>query len=95
MNVVLGLDYDEVRKAASQEPSEDLVYAVVDDYVTQEKIDRLEELSREIENTYTQSRDEEPHSLEGLVFQPHLQRTYPENALASNVLGFVGRDDRW
>lgn len=93
LNVILGLDYDKVRKAASQEPSEDLVYAVVDDYVTQEKIDRLEELSREIENTYTQGRGEEPHSLEGLVFQPHLQRTYPENALASNVLGFVGRDE--
>jgi cell division protein FtsI/penicillin-binding protein 2 len=94
LNVVLGLDYNEVRKAVSQQPTQDLVYVVVDDYVTQEKIDRLEELTREIEKTYVRSKDEEPHSLAGLMFRPHLQRTYPENALASNILGFVGRDDK-
>lgn len=92
LNVVLGLDYDEVRKAVSQEPSEDLVYVVVADNVTQDKIDRLDGLSDEIEKTYVQSRDEEPHSLDGLMYRPHLTRTYPENALASNILGFVGRD---
>ncbi|MCJ7531061.1 MAG: penicillin-binding protein 2 [Anaerolineales bacterium] len=30
----------------------------------------------------------------GLVFKPHLVRTYPEKALASNVIGFVSRDDK-
>ena len=30
----------------------------------------------------------------GLAFKPHFQRSYPENALASNVLGFVTRDGR-
>lgn len=94
LNVVLGLDYAEVYEAASEEPSDDAVYVVLDDYVTQEKIDRLEELSKEIEFTYGTSKDQEAHSLDGLVFRPHLQRTYPENALASNILGFVGRDDK-
>src|SRR5258706_2913157 len=34
------------------------------------------------------------NSLSGLGFKPHFQRSYPENALASNVLGFVTRDGR-
>ncbi len=31
-------------------------------------------------------------SLDGLVFRPRLQRYYPEDKLASNVLGFVNRE---
>jgi cell division protein FtsI/penicillin-binding protein 2 len=31
-------------------------------------------------------------SLDGLVYRPRLQRYYPENTLASNVLGFVNRE---
>ena len=31
-------------------------------------------------------------SLDGLVYRPRLQRYYPENQLASNVLGFVNRE---
>ena len=34
------------------------------------------------------------HSLVGLIFRPHLARTYPEKALASNILGFVTREER-
>src|SRR5512132_751623 len=30
----------------------------------------------------------------GLGFKPHYQRSYPENSLASNLLGFVARDGR-
>jgi cell division protein FtsI/penicillin-binding protein 2 len=93
LNVVLGLDYAKVRSAVSQEASADAVYVVLDDYVTQEKIDRLQGIIEEIENNPKASRNEDPPSLEGLVFQPHLQRTYPENSLASNILGFVGRDE--
>jgi cell division protein FtsI/penicillin-binding protein 2 len=32
--------------------------------------------------------------LNGLAFKPHFQRSYPEDELASNVLGFVTRDGR-
>ncbi len=93
LNVVLGLDYAKVIEAVSQDPSDEIVYVVLDDFVTQDKIDRLQELSNEIRNAYSSRKDREAHSLEGLEFKPHLQRTYPENALASNILGFVGRDD--
>lgn len=94
LNVVLGLDYSKVKEQVSQEASDDAVYVVLDDYVTQDKIDRIESLKVEIENTYGGSRDVDAPSLDGLVYRPHLQRTYPENALGSNILGFVGRDDK-
>jgi cell division protein FtsI/penicillin-binding protein 2 len=94
LNVVLGLDYAKVKEAVSKEPSDDVVYVVLDDYVTPDKIDRLQELSDEIKKAYSSRQEMEAHSLAGLVFRPHLQRTYPENALASNILGFVGRDDK-
>jgi len=38
------------------------------------------------------SSDGNPHTLNGLVFTPYLQRIYPEKNLASNVLGFVSRE---
>jgi len=93
MNVVLGLDYSKVLDAVTQEASDKAVYAVLDDNVTQGKIDRLIEVQKEIEDTYGGSRDKDAPNLSGLVFHPHLQRTYPENSLASNLLGFVGRDE--
>lgn len=92
LNVVLGLDYATVLEAASREASASAVYAVLDDYVPQEKVDRLEQFREEIEKTYQSSRKEDKPSLSGLVFIPHLQRSYPENSLASNILGFVNRE---
>jgi len=93
LNVVLGLDYSKVFDLVSQEPSEDAVYVRLYGYVTQDKIDRLQAIGDEIVATYGGSRDKDAPDLSGLVFTPHLQRTYPEKSLASNILGFVGRDD--
>ncbi|MGD9092158.1 MAG: penicillin-binding protein 2 [Anaerolineales bacterium] len=92
LNVVLGLDYSEVYQAVSREPSPTAVYVVLDDYVSQEHVDRLENFREDIQKTYGNSSDEEAPSLAGLVYQPHLQRSYPEKDLGSNILGFVSRE---
>lgn len=92
LNVVLGLDYSKVYEAVSKEPSPDDVHVVLDDFVPQQYIDSLEQFKEDIDKTYGGSRGEEPPSLDGLVYQPHLQRSYPENELASNILGFVSRE---
>lgn len=92
LNVILGLDYAEVLEAVSQEVSPKAVYVVLADYVSQEKIGLLEKYRTELENTTSNKRGEEPPSLRGLVYVPHLQRSYPEKQLASNVLGFVNRE---
>lgn len=92
LNVILGLDYAEVLEKVSQEVSPNAVYVVLDDFVTQEKINLLEKYRTELETTTSKNRGEEPPSLRGLVYIPHLQRSYPEMRLASNVLGFVNRE---
>lgn len=93
-NVVLGLDYNTVFKIASQPPTPTQVFAVLVDFVTKEKIDALERFRTEIEETYAGSRRADKPSLEGLVYIPHLQRSYPEKDLASGILGFVNREGK-
>jgi len=92
LNVVLGLDYTKVRTAVEQPASADAVYVVLDDFVSQEKIDVLEQYKDEIKKGYGSGKGKESPDLSGLVYVPHLRRTYPEKDLASNVLGFLGRD---
>ncbi len=94
LNVVLGLDYSQVLTAVSREPSPDAVYVVLGNYVTQEQVDRLEQFRKDIRETYSSSRDKEAPSLNGLTYKPHLQRSYPEKDLASNILGFVSREGK-
>ncbi|MEW5871373.1 MAG: penicillin-binding protein 2 [Chloroflexota bacterium] len=88
LSSVLDIDYADVYAAASIEASEDAVYAVVADNITQDKIDKLEALRK----IYAASSEKNPPSLRGVVYNPHLARAYPDNSLASNVLGFVVRE---
>ena len=82
----LGLTYDEIYKMLTEAP-ETWEYVVIQDYVAVEAVDKLKKLVEQLDNA------DDPR-LSGLAFKPHLQRSYPENALASNVLGFVTRDGR-
>lgn len=92
LNVVLGLDYNDVYQQITQGPTSQLVYLVLDDYVPQEKIDRLQQYAGDIGGAYSIGENQEAPSLKGLVYQPHLRRNYPEKDLVSNVLGYVGFD---
>ncbi len=90
LNVVLGLDYSQALGTVSQDATDKLMYVVVDDYITQDKIDRLTQLGADMQKSKLRGADRP--SLSGLEFKPHLQRSYPEKALASNILGFVSRE---
>ncbi|NMC11784.1 MAG: penicillin-binding protein 2, partial [Chloroflexi bacterium] len=92
LNVILGLDYAKVREAI-ENPAKDAVYIVLDDYVSKENLERLKKYKEEIETSYGGISGKDAPSLDGLVWVSKLQRTYPEKSLASNILGFVGRDD--
>ncbi len=91
LNAVLGLEYSTVFAAASIEPSDTAVYARLADFVPGDKIALLQkyiedqEIEREQNGTVVSS-------LAGLVFRPHLERSYPEKDLASTVLGFVSQE---
>src|SRR5215211_8649706 len=86
LSTTLGLTYEEIYKKLTESP-DTWEYVVVQDYVSVEAVDKLKGLITQLDGA------DDPR-LSGLAFKPHLQRSYPENALASNVLGFVTRDGR-
>lgn len=90
LNTTLGLDYDTVFTNLTA-PPEGLLYLVLKDYVPADKAAVLRELKSQLNSQYQNAGDA---SLAGLDFRPHLQRVYPENELASNVLGFVTLEGR-
>ncbi len=86
LSTQLGIAYEEVYQKLTESP-ETWEYVVVQDYVSVEKVKALQGLVVQLD-------DADDPRLDGLAFKPHLQRSYPESALASNVLGFVTRDGR-
>ena len=65
-------------------------YIVLADYVSAESIANLEQYMDDLDSspgTPASSR------LDGIGFKSHFQRIYPENSLASNLIGFVTRDN--
>lgn len=82
--------YDYVFRVASGVAITTTNYVVVADYVTQDELKQLSDWAQRYANTtYRQKKNEIAPSLRGLVYRPRLQRIYPENDLASPILGFV------
>ena len=86
LSTYLGLTFEDVYDKLMNSP-ESWEYIVVQDYVGAETVTALQALMQDLDET------KDPR-LSGLGFKPHFQRSYPETALASNVLGFVTRDGR-
>ena len=86
LSTYLGLSYEEIYNKLTDSP-ETWEYIVVQDFVGAETVTLLQELMQDLE-------ENDDFYLDGLGFKPHFQRSYPETALASNVLGFVTRDGR-
>lgn len=93
---VLHSNYADVYAAASKKPSLDpsnpAIYATLADYVTAEQKDTILKIGADLaaQNSKPDKNGNVP-SLDGLVFTPHLMRSYPEKDVASNILGFVNR----
>lgn len=82
------LDYGEIYQIASTEKQEsENRYFVLSSYISKEKIIALEQLQENYAIRRQESRSTKPN-LNGLVWTPMQQRTYPEGTLAANVLGF-------
>ncbi|MFZ5880434.1 MAG: peptidoglycan D,D-transpeptidase FtsI family protein [Chloroflexota bacterium] len=90
LSMNLGLDYNEVLGQLTL-PPEGLSYLVLANYVESEKALALQNLQKEAQK---QAPEGTSGALTGLEFSTHPQRSYPEEALASNVLGFVNREGR-
>lgn len=90
LNTIVGLNYEKVYNDLLNPPA-GIVYLVVADFVSSEKARELMALKSRLDEEYTNAGDP---SLAGLHFQARLMRSYPEGALASNVLGFVTLENR-
>jgi cell division protein FtsI/penicillin-binding protein 2 len=92
---ILGLDADKVRETIklTYEPGK-REYAVLVDFVPGDRIDELSKMKENYRLLDPPSNGKPAPSLNGLLWVPHLQRSYPENSLASNILGFFSFRDR-
>lgn len=80
--------YDQVLKAASLKYEKGKAeFVVLANFVPPNIIDIIREMKKEYENENPNGSDNSKPSLRGLVWYPQLKRSYPENELASNVVG--------
>ena len=85
--------YDDVYAVIHRAQISKTAYVQVADFVTPEELTQLQEWARNYDQLPDVDYGEAGRpSLSGLVYRPRLQRYYPENELASNVLGFVNRE---
>jgi cell division protein FtsI/penicillin-binding protein 2 len=86
----LGKDYSQILDAI-QNPSDGVSYVVIADFVEPQNVVNLQELKAALQE---QAPDGAHGGLTGLQFKSHPKRSYPENSLASNIIGFVSREGR-
>jgi cell division protein FtsI/penicillin-binding protein 2 len=91
LSVNLGLDYTQLYQNITN-PPDTLSYLVATDFVDPKKADDLQQMKAKLSEQAAKSHSKDAPSLAGLEFKAHLERSYPENTLASNVLGFVNRE---
>ena len=92
VSALLGVNYDYALARASLQASSTSVYALLIDNVPPEEIEKLKVVIEQMNSMYSGGKDENKPSLRGLVYYPHLGRIYPEETLASNILGFVNAE---
>lgn len=81
-----GIDLNEVNYRISQEPSS-ARYIMLADFVSADKAELLMNLQKNAHG------DAQGKNLDAIYFQAHFARSYPENDLASNVIGIVMEDN--
>jgi len=89
------LSYKDIFTAVSKTyDPEKSVYAVLTDFLPTGVIDTLSHIKQDFELTNPYGKKESLPSLRGVIWSSHLKRSYPENSLASNILGFYSFMDR-
>lgn len=87
LSAIIGIDYAELYQAITEAP-EDQIYHMVDEYVYTADAEILQQMKTEMEEAMVDGIEQQP-SLAGLEFREHLARSYPEDSIGANVLGFV------
>lgn len=90
LETILELDYVTTLEKVSTTPSSDSSYIILSDFVSAAKADEIKQLMDSYARMAEDPKYEKkiPPSLNGVILTSHLQRSYPEGTLASNILGF-------
>jgi cell division protein FtsI/penicillin-binding protein 2 len=92
---ITGADYNTIFAAASTAyEAQTSVYVTLADSVDADQLNQIETLKEQYEDSNPYGADPDLPSLRGLTWSAYLQRIYPENSLASNVIGFYPYLDR-
>ena len=95
VSTIFGTDYATALASASTPyVSGKSVYITMTNFVNSDKLEELIKLKKQYEAANPYGEDPNLPSLRGLTWTAHLQRTYPEQTLAANVLGFYTYYDR-
>jgi cell division protein FtsI/penicillin-binding protein 2 len=86
----LEMDYDQILNVLKN-PPEGIAYMVIADFVDAQKALNLQALKKALQE---QAPSGSYGGLTGMQFNAHPQRSYPENSLASNIIGFVNREGK-
>lgn len=89
LSVNAGMDYAKIFSTITQADANQN-YVVLADNVPAASVDKIKAYKTELANKNGASTSTK---LNGLTFKSHYQRYYPENSLASNVIGFVTLDN--
>jgi len=95
LSPLIDKDYNDLLAAANikYDPTT-AIYAVLKDNVHSDIVLKIKTLSAQMDKTNPGGANSSQPSLRGLVYTPHLVRSYPEYSLASNILGFFSFQER-
>ena len=93
LSTVLDLNYINILDAINN-ASKEQIYLRLTDYVSTTQAENLMRIQDEYEKEKENNPQEGQDSLAGLNFREHLSRSYPEETIASNVIGFVNQSGR-
>ena len=85
----LDMNYDQLLGVLNN-PPQGIVYLVVADFIEPQKALKLQSLKKALQDQASPGYG----GLTGLQFRSRPQRSYPENSLGSNIIGFVNREGK-
>jgi cell division protein FtsI/penicillin-binding protein 2 len=95
LSPLIDKDYRDILAAANiKYDPHTAIYAVLKDNVRSDVVNKVKNLQSQMDDTNPAGKHADQPSLGGVVFTPHLIRSYPEYNLASNILGFYSFQER-
>ncbi|HMN61835.1 MAG TPA: penicillin-binding protein 2 [Anaerolinea sp.] len=100
LSSIIGSNYNDIYALVSEKWDSDLPrYVKLADFVDPDKIDQLAAVEKQLNDQRDKAssrrrKEEVMPNLDGMLWTPMLKRSYPENTLGANILGFFAYRER-